>query len=74
MQDRHDQRGFARTRQAKNVVVFAAGHPQRGKEFAHVLKRAFAGGKPGYALFQLSDIAAHLRRAPLPARVADDAA
>ena len=65
MKNRHDQRRRTLAWQAKYVVLFKVGHSQCRKDCAHVRENA---------LFQLGDIAAHLRIVPLLARVADDSA
>lgn len=74
MKNRHDQCGRSLAWQAKDVVMFTAGHPQRRVNFAHVLEGAVSVSEGGNPLFQLGDIAPHLGRAPFLARVADDAA
>lgn len=74
MKNCHDQGGCTLTRQAKNIVMFAPCHPQRGIQVAHVPEIAFPGGKAGNALLQIGNIVAHLCSAPLLASVADDTA
>ncbi len=72
MQDRHDQRGRAFARQAKQVVVPAVHHPQRRIDRAHVLERPVPGCKAGHGLLHPGEIAADLCVTPLLARMADD--
>lgn len=54
--------------------MLAVSHAQRRIDHTNVLEQPFSGCKTGNVSFQFGDIAAHLRSAPLLARVADDVA